>query len=82
MKQMMFVGVPCSGCKHNLILGKTEIEPSSPPSLLHLQLRQEGWKEDMEATCLLEKCGTKTGVGLNKTILLRPVDEIAEGVES
>jgi hypothetical protein len=82
MKQMMYVGVSCSGCKRNLKLGKTEIEPNTPPSVLHEQLRQEGWKEFMEETCLLKECGAITSFGLSRTILLGPVEITSEGIES
>jgi hypothetical protein len=81
MKQMMFVSIPCSGCKRNLKLGKTEIEPNAPPSLLHKQLRQEGWKDFMTETCLLKECGVITSFGLDRTILLGSVETTSDGVE-
>ena len=79
MKQMMYVGIRCSGGGHNLTMGKTEIEPTTPPSVLHAQLRQEGWKEGTTEQCL--DCGAATFVSLDKTILLGPVVTTSEGVE-
>ena len=81
MRQMMYVGVPCSGGGHNLKLGKTEIEPNASPSVLHRQLRQEGWKEFMTETCLLKGCRATTSIPLEKIILLEPVETNSEGVE-
>lgn len=78
MKQMMYVGVRCEGGRHNLILGKTEIEPSSAPALLHEQLRREGWNESTSERCL--ECGTPAFVPLDGTILLGPV-VVIDGVE-
>ena len=64
---------------HNLKMGKTEIEPSTPPTVLHAQLRQEGWKEDSMEECL--ECGASTFVLLDKLILLGPVETTSEGDE-
>lgn len=73
MKQNMYVGAICSECKHTLKMGITETEPGIAPTLLHAQLRQEGWKEMIEEKCLREECQSKTTVMLDKTILLGPV---------
>ena len=73
MKQMMWVGASCTVCKHTLKLGKTEIEPNTPPSLLHAQLRQEGWPESTTEDCNHEKCKSKTFVSLNTVFLLGQV---------
>jgi hypothetical protein len=81
MKQMMYVGIPCSGGTHNLILGKTEINPDATPSVLHKQLKMEGWKEMTVEKCLLEDCGAMTTVLLEDTILIGPVITTPEGVE-
>jgi hypothetical protein len=79
MKQIMYVGTRCSGGDHNLKMGKTEIEPNAPPSVLHAQLRQERWKEDTTEKCL--ECGALTFVSIDKLILLGPVVTTPEGVE-
>jgi hypothetical protein len=79
MTRMMYVGTPCSGCRHSLKLGKTEIDPSVPRSLLHRQLRQEGWKDFMTESC--DECGAITSFGLDETILLDPVETTSDGVE-
>ncbi|MGA2876727.1 MAG: hypothetical protein ABSE82_14480 [Nitrososphaerales archaeon] len=76
---MMWVGVRCPGGDHNLKMGKTEIESSTSPAALHLQLRLEGWKEDSMEDCL--DCGASTFVLLDKLILLGPVETTSEGVE-
>jgi hypothetical protein len=62
-------------------MGKTEIEPNTPPSLLHKQFKQEGWKDFTVEKCLLEDCGAMTTALLDKTILLGPVVTTPEGVE-
>ena len=63
-------------------LGKTEIEPNAPPSVLHEQLRLEGWRDFATETCLFNECGAITSFGLERTILLEPVETTPEGVES
>lgn len=80
MRQMMIVGAVCSGGTHTLRLGKTEIEPTAAPSVLHEQLRLEGWKDRSEK-CLLQECGAITDVPIEKLRLLGPVEITPDGVE-
>jgi hypothetical protein len=79
MRQMMFVGAPCSGCDRVLILGKTEIEPDATPATLHKQLKAESWKDMTTEKCL--DCGALTTVLLEHTVLHAPVVTTPERLE-
>lgn len=69
MRQMMYFGGVCSGCKRPVTLGKIDIEPTAPPSMLHDELQRLGWKSDT-VTCEREECKATTFVTLEMTILL------------
>jgi len=81
MKQMMRVGAKCSGCGEYIPVGKTEIEPSASPSVLHAQLRREGWNDEYQ-DCLDVQCKATTYVPVDKTALLEPVEISPDGAET
>jgi hypothetical protein len=79
MTKLKYFGAKCSRCGEFVPMGKIDIDPDAPWSILRKLLKTGEWKDDREkrnADC--EKCGTRTKVKRSETRLGDPVEPTPE----